>query len=248
MTKLHKFAIPLLAVSLASGCANQEIKPATILCPLLGSVLGAGIVAGGLGGDDAGPMAAGAALGAAAGYFLCVDRAAKPTPAPAPAPKAAAPAPRPAPAPAPKDSDGDGVIDPNDKCPGTSAGVRVNADGCPEVGTTLISLEGVNFALNSATILPESEGKLDEAVRVLNENPSVSVSVEGHTDSRGSDGYNQTLSDKRAASVVAYLVGKGIDASRMTSIGHGEAKPMAPNDSEENMYKNRRVELVVTKS
>jgi OmpA-OmpF porin, OOP family len=244
MKNMHRLAVVLVTGALASGCANQEIKPTTILCPLLGGVLGAGVVGAGLGGDDAGPMAAGAAVGAAMGYFLCVDRAKEPPkPAPAAAPR---PAPAPAPAPAPKDSDGDGVIDPNDKCPGTPAGVKVNAEGCPEVGTKLMSLEGVNFDFDSANLRPESMAKLDEAVRVLNDNSAVSVQIEGHTDSRGSESYNQTLSEKRAQAVVDYLVSKGIAASRLTSVGRGESAPVAPNDSEENMYKNRRVDLVVT--
>lgn len=244
MNNMYRFALVLVSGVLASGCANQDIKPTEILCPLLGSVLGAGVVASGLGGDDAGPMAAGAAVGGALGYFLCVDRAKEPVkPAPVPA---ARPAPAPAPAPAPKDSDGDGVIDPNDKCPGTPAGVKVNADGCPEVGTRLMSLEGVNFDYDKATLRPESAGILDAAVRVLNDNSLVSVQVEGHTDSRGSDAYNQSLSERRAAAVVDYLVSKGISASRLTAVGRGEGSPVAPNDSEENMYKNRRVDLVVT--
>ncbi len=243
MTKIYRMALVLLAAALAAGCANQEIKPATVLCPLLGGTLGAGIAAGGFGGDDAGPMAAGAVLGAVAGYFLCHETPVAP---PAPAPTVA-PAPAPAPvAVAPKDSDGDGVIDPNDKCPGTPAGVKVNAEGCPEVGATLLSLQGVNFDTDSAKLKAESTSILDQAVNVLNQQVGVSVRVEGHTDSRGSDAYNMTLSDKRARSVVVYLVSKGIDAARLTSAGMGESAPVAPNDSAVNMAKNRRVDLVVT--
>lgn len=245
MTKIYRMALVLLVAALAAGCANQEIKPATVLCPLLGGTLGAGIAAGGFGGDDAGPMAAGAVLGAVAGYFLCHETPVEP-PAPAPAPTVA-PAPAPAPvAVAPKDSDGDGVIDPNDKCPGTPAGVKVNAEGCPEVGATLLSLQGVNFDTDSAKLKAESTSILDQAVDVLNQQVGVSVRVEGHTDSRGSDAYNMTLSDKRARSVVVYLVSKGIDAARLTSAGMGESVPVAPNDSAANMAKNRRVDLVVT--
>lgn len=246
MSKLYRIALVLLMGSLAAGCANQEIKPATVLCPLLGGALGTGIAAGALGGDgEAGAMAAGAVLGATAGYFLCRE---KPVEAPAPAPTpAAAPAPAPKPvAVAPKDSDGDGVIDPNDKCPGTPAGVKVNAEGCPEVGATLMSLQGVNFDTDSAKLKAESTTILDQAVEVLNQQAAVSVRVEGHTDSRGSDAYNQTLSEKRAKSVMDYLVGKGINAARLTSAGFGESKPVAANDSAANMAKNRRVDLVVT--
>ena len=121
MTKLYRLAAVLVISAFAAGCANQKVQPSTVLCPLLGSVLGAGIVAGGLGGDDAGPMAAGAVIGAGLGHFLCKDKSEPPAPKPAPRP-APKPAPKPAPPP-PKDSDGDGVIDPNDECPGTPAGV-----------------------------------------------------------------------------------------------------------------------------
>ena len=244
MSKLYRIALVLLMGSLAAGCANQEVKPATVLCPLLGATLGAGIAAGGFGGDDAGPMAAGAVLGAAAGYFLCREKPVE-TPAPAPTPVAPAPAPKPVAA-APKDSDGDGVIDANDKCPGTPAGVKVNAEGCPEVGTTLMSLQGVNFDTDSAKLKAESTTILDQAVEVLNQQAAVSVRVEGHTDSRGSDAYNQKLSEKRAKSVLDYLVSKGIGAARLTSAGYGESKPLVANDSAANMAKNRRVDLVVT--
>ncbi|MFP6781517.1 MAG: OmpA family protein, partial [Gammaproteobacteria bacterium] len=151
--------------------------------------------------------------------------------------------PRPAP---PKDSDGDGVIDPNDECPGTPAGVKVNSVGCPEVGEKILSLEGVNFDTNKATIKADSEAILNNAVKVLTENASVHVRVEGHTDSRGSDAYNQKLSQSRAEAVSAYLAANGIDAGRLSSVGYGESAPVAPNDTKENMYKNRRVDLVVT--
>jgi OOP family OmpA-OmpF porin len=246
MSKLSRLVTLLVLGALATGCAEQNVKPTTVLCPLLGSVLGAGVVAGGLGGDDAGPMAAGAVIGAGLGYFLCQDRTEPPAPQPAPKP-AAKPAPPPPPPP-PKDTDGDGVIDPNDECPGTPAGVKVNAKGCPEVGETLMRLEGVNFDTNKATIKADSATILDGAVKALNDNPSVHVRVEGHTDSRGSDAYNQKLSQQRAEAVVAYLVGKGIAADRLAAIGYGESAPVAPNDTAENMYKNRRVDLVVTKN
>ena len=146
---------------------------------------------------------------------------------------------------APMDSDGDGVIDPNDKCPGTPPGVRVNAEGCPEVGATLMSMQGVNFDTDSAKLKAESTTVLDQAVEVLNQQ-AVSVRIEGHADSRGSDDYNQSLSEKRAKSVTDYLVSKGVDAARLTSAGYGESKPVVANDSAANMAKNRRVDLVVT--
>jgi len=245
MKMTNRLAVLLIAGAFAGGCANQNVKPTTVICPLLGAVAGAGLVAGGLDSTDEAALAGGAIVGAGLAYFLCQDRTEAPAPQPTPTP---APAPRPAAPPPPKDTDGDGVIDPNDECPGTPAGVKVNAKGCPEVGEKLISLEGINFDFDSATIKPEYASILDGAVQALEGNPSVHVVVEGHTDSRGSEAYNQKLSEERAAAVVSYLVGKGIDAARLTSVGRGESAPVAPNDTAENMYKNRRVDLVVTKN
>jgi OOP family OmpA-OmpF porin len=244
MSKLSKLALIIVVSALTSGCANQNIKPTQVICPVLGAVLGAGVVAGGLGGDDAGPMIGGAVVGAGLAYFLCQDRTPerKAKPAPRPAPK---PAPKPIP---PKDTDGDGVIDANDQCPDTTAGVKVNAVGCPEVGEVLMNLEGVNFDTNSANLRPESGAILDGAVAALNQNASVYVRIEGHTDNRGSAEHNKSLSQRRAQSVLTYLVSKGIDGGRLSAVGYGEATPIAANDSPENMFKNRRVALVVTES
>lgn len=72
------------------------------------------------------------------------------------------------------------------------------------------------------------------------------MELSGHTDAKGSDSYNQNLSERRAASVRQYLVGKGIASSRMTSVGHGESQPVATNETDEGRALNRRVELKVT--
>lgn len=241
MNKIARASAVLITALFAAGCANQNLKPVDVFCPLLGSVAGAAIAAGAFDADDsAGAMAGGAALGAGMAWFLCKDRSEPPKAAPRPAP---APKPKPQP---PKDSDGDGVIDARDECPGTPAGVQVNAVGCPEVGEKILSLEGVNFDTAKATIKPESETILNGAVTVLSDNASVHVRVEGHTDSRGSDAFNLKLSQDRAEAVVAYLVANGIDGDRLSAVGYGESAPVAPNDTPENMYKNRRVDMVVT--
>ncbi len=145
----------------------------------------------------------------------------------------------------PLDSDGDGVIDDNDQCPGTPAGVEVEANGCPKVGETLMTLEGVNFAFDSDELTAASKAKLDEAVATLNANSLVNVKVVGHTDSRGSESYNQSLSERRAAAVVDYLTSNGVSGSRLSSAGMGESQPVADNSTKEGRYQNRRVELVV---
>jgi len=143
------------------------------------------------------------------------------------------------------DSDGDGVPDHMDQCPGTPANTAVDAQGCPQAGETLLTLEGVLFDTNSARLGPASDDILAHAVSVLQANPSVSVSVEGHTDSQGSDAYNQALSERRAQAVVDYLVAHGISSSRLRAGGHGETLPVAPNDTANGRARNRRVELIV---
>jgi outer membrane protein OmpA-like peptidoglycan-associated protein len=115
----------------------------------------------------------------------------------------------------------------------------------PPVGTKIADLPGTNFDFNKATIKPEGKVKLDEAAVTMAKNPDIRVSVEGHTDSIGSDAYNQKLSERRADSVVSYLVSKGIAASRLSAKGYGESKPVADNKTEEGRAKNRRVELIV---
>lgn len=143
------------------------------------------------------------------------------------------------------DSDNDGVIDDNDQCPGTPAGVEVEANGCPKVGETLMTLDGVNFAYDSDDLTYDSQAKLDEAVATLNANSLVNVQIVGHTDSRGSESYNQSLSERRAASVVDYLIKNSVSGSRLSSTGMGESQPIADNTTEDGRYMNRRVELIV---
>lgn len=104
----------------------------------------------------------------------------------------------------------------------------------------------VMFDTGSATLLAESNGLLDEMAAVLTENPSVTlVEVQGHTDARGSRDDNVTLSQDRAASVVAYLVSKGVDAARLKARGLGPDVPVVEGDTEEAWTANRRVELHV---
>ena len=107
-----------------------------------------------------------------------------------------------------------------------------------------IALYGIHFETAKATILPDSESVLAEVAKMLQQNPDVKVSVEGHTDNVGSAAANQTLSEKRAQAVVAWLSSHGIEGSRLQAKGWGASKPVEDNATEEGRAKNRRVELV----
>jgi outer membrane protein OmpA-like peptidoglycan-associated protein len=102
------------------------------------------------------------------------------------------------------------------------------------------------FGYDQAALNPSAQTNLDKLVKVLNEYPDTNIEVQGHTDSKGSDTYNQGLSERRAAAVSTYLRGKGINASRVTTKGYGETAPMAENDSEEGRAQNRRVTFLIT--
>jgi outer membrane protein OmpA-like peptidoglycan-associated protein len=109
-----------------------------------------------------------------------------------------------------------------------------------------ITLRGIYFNTAKATIKPESRPALEDAAKILKDNPTIKVEIQGHTDSQGSDEYNLTLSDKRAWAVVNYLIQNfGIEADRLVAKGYGEAKPVADNEKEEGRALNRRVEFVI---
>lgn len=107
-------------------------------------------------------------------------------------------------------------------------------------------LRGVNFAFDSDELDPASSVVLDVVAETLNSRANVRVLVEGHTDSRGDEAYNQSLSQRRAETVQRHLVGKGVSASRMQARGFGESRPVASNDTDEGRSLNRRVELSVS--
>lgn len=163
--------------------------------------------------------------------------ATQPPPPAAPPPAAAAPPP------ANPDLDGDGVPNERDKCPNTRPGAVVDMDGC-EV-EAVISLEGVHFDFDKSTLRPEAMVILDNAAGLLTTHERVVVEVAGHTDSVGTEEYNQKLSERRANSVQDYLVSKGIKASRLSARGYGEVQPVATNDTAEGRQANRRVELII---
>jgi len=103
-----------------------------------------------------------------------------------------------------------------------------------------VTLHGAQFDFNKATLKPSGKDIVDQAVKVMKDKPDLRVSVEGHTDSVGSDAYNQKLSERRAMAVRDYIVAQGVDAIRITIVGFGESKPVASNDTEEGRAQNRR--------
>jgi outer membrane protein OmpA-like peptidoglycan-associated protein len=150
------------------------------------------------------------------------------------------------------DRDGDGVPDWEDRCPDVP-GAREGA-GCPEAKKyTLIEVkkdrieirQQVKFATGKFAVLPASHGLLDQVAQALSDHPGISVRVEGHTDNVGSETANLKLSQKRADSVKAYLVKKGIDPKRLDAKGYGSTKPIASNKTEKGRQQNRRTEFVI---
>lgn len=141
------------------------------------------------------------------------------------------------------DDDGDGVVNSKDRCPNTKAGVRVDVNGC-EI-TEVIELPGVTFASNSDRLLPGAERVLDDAAATLRKYSDLVVQVAGHTDSDGAAAYNESLSERRAKTVLNYLVDRGANAANLTARGYGEAEPVAENTTAVGKAANRRVELRV---
>ena len=149
----------------------------------------------------------------------------------------------------PLDSDGDGVSDDADQCDDTPPGAPVDEDGCPLAGVEVVNDEwhvagDLLFDLDRATVSAGAQPILDHIATWLGRNPTVTLTIEGHTDASGSTGHNLELSERRAAATRDYLVAHGVAASRLTSVGKGESEPVAGNDSDADRQKNRRVELV----
>lgn len=107
-----------------------------------------------------------------------------------------------------------------------------------------VAVYGILFDTGKATLQAASEGPLDQVLKLLQEDASLKVRIEGHTDNVGGAAANQTLSEKRAQTVRDWLVAHGIAAERLTAQGYGAAKPVADNTSDDGRAKNRRVELV----
>jgi len=237
MMVLARNVLPVLLLgSLLTGCATHSDGTAPLnqrtwpICSLIG-----GLVGGGLGAiESAGWAGGGAALGILTGGLICYAQDG--------------------------DEDGDGVFDRRDRCPDTPANTPVDHRGCPlpqypvaapepvhsEV-ITLSDADEVLFAFNQSDLTPTAKSQLDAVMGKLEDASVTSIKVVGHTDSVGSDEYNQGLSQRRAASVAAYLISQGVAPGKVTSEGKGESQPVADNDSDAGRAKNRRVELNVNR-
>jgi OOP family OmpA-OmpF porin len=159
-----------------------------------------------------------------------------------PVPKVELPVVRPTPVPdcSTRDDDNDGVNNCVDQCPGTIAGSKVDAHGCP------ISLEikGVQFKYDSAELTQNAKVILDGVAKSLIAYPQKNdLEVQGHTSSEGTDAYNLRLSQKRSQSVANYLKYKGV-SNKLTAHGYGESHPVADNSTDAGKERNRRVELI----
>lgn len=239
-----KAVLPMvLAGSLLSGCASTSSTGEAPLnqlnwpwCSLLG-----GAVGGGLGAMESSAGAGGGALaGAVIGGLLCYAQDG--------------------------DEDSDGVFDRRDNCHGTPADTPVGHNGCPlpqypataraveppptapaPTDETLVfsDLGEVLFAFDSAQLTPAARATLDQVVAKLSAADVLGITVDGHTDSVGSDAYNQGLSLRRADSVAAYLSSQGVAAGKLKARGFGESRPVADNGSDAGRAQNRRVEIQV---
>lgn len=236
MRVLSRIVLPtLLLGGLLSGCATHSDGSAPLnqrtwpICSLIG-----GLVGGGLGAIESSSWAAGgAALGLLTGGLICYAQDG--------------------------DDDSDGVFDRRDHCPDTPANTPVDNRGCPvpqypatvkapepqAPQSEVITLRGVLFAYNSSQLTPTAESQLLELMAKLKNTDVTSIKVIGHTDSKGSDAYNQKLSERRASSVAAFLMSQGLAPDKLTSQGMGESQPVADNATEEGRAQNRRVELVI---
>lgn len=146
------------------------------------------------------------------------------------------------------DADRDGIGDAIDKCPGTRVGTKVDADGCPLLviikGAKLV-IDGIVFKTGSAVIDEVSAPVLARAAVAISKAPGAKIEVAGFTDNVGSDRSNQKLSERRAASVKAYLVKSGVPSTQLSAKGYGEADPVVDNSTADNRSENRRIEFHV---
>ena len=210
------FLIVLIVVFGVTGCATMDQQSKTTKGAVYGA--GGGAVAGAVVGGIIGRDAKAAAIGAAAGAAIGGLAGA-----------------------------GVGRMMDNQEAEmrqalATSEEVAIRREG----DLIALTLKGdVTFDVNSDVVLPGLYNELDRIAQILVKYPQTTIVVEGHTDSTGSDAYNQQLSERRAWSVQRLLVERGVNPSRITAIGYGESRPVASNDNPGGRQLNRRVEIRV---
>jgi outer membrane protein OmpA-like peptidoglycan-associated protein len=148
------------------------------------------------------------------------------------------------------DNDRDKILDVDDKCPNEPEDYDgdEDEDGCPDLAAKLdgcrIRLDDkVYFRFDKWEIDAKSFGLLNDVATILKTFPEMQIEIGGHTDSKGGDKYNRTLSQKRVDAVMRYLTGRNINASRMRAVGYGESMPIDSNRTAEGRALNRRVEF-----
>jgi OOP family OmpA-OmpF porin len=134
-----------------------------------------------------------------------------------------------------RDTDHDGVPDNLDRCPNTPTEATVSINGC----WALINI----FSSGEAIIRSQFYDQLNAVVRILSQDPSLRIEIQGHTDDTGPADLNKRLSEKRAQAVMLYLIRKGINAKRLRWVGYGHTRPIATNNTAEGREHNRRIEL-----
>jgi outer membrane protein OmpA-like peptidoglycan-associated protein len=150
------------------------------------------------------------------------------------------------------DNDKDTLADVDDQCPNEPGPTGGDRPGCPRKSLVVVTdkeikiTQQIHFEFDKDIIRRESYPILDAVAEVLQQNPNMRIEVQGHTDNKGAPAYNLKLSDRRAASVRKYLVGKGTSSDRLVSHGYGLTRPLVPNDSEQNRALNRRVQFMRT--
>lgn len=237
MSLLSRVSRPIVLVAsavLLNACTTTDTDDYNT-CALGVGFVGLGI---GLASSGTGAVLAGTAGGGIVGYLLCDEEP--------PLPEEREVVPLVIPVPEDRidpdgDDDGDGVRNRTDECPGTPPGVEVDYKGCAK--PLVFDSASLGFEFDSVALPADAADVLAPAVAFIDGVPDAQFEIAGHTDSQGSDAYNQRLSERRAGAVFDQLVALGVPAERMTVVGYGESRPTSSNETESGRARNRRVEI-----
>jgi len=218
MRQVNTLVVALLVVSLTAGCALRDRKWGT--CAVGGGIIGAAVggISGGVATNNAKSDPTKGERGAGIGGGIAAGGLIGALL-------------------------GHAICDPEKEAPPPPPAPAAAAPP-PAKAEPLVTLHGPQFDFNKATLKPDGKALVDAGVKVMKDKPDLKVSVDGHTDSIGSEAYNQKLSERRAKAVRDYMVAQGVDASRITTRGFGKSKPVASNDTAEGRAENRRVEII----